>query len=170
MNLTELATAENELYAIVLQAHGTMEDKAIQLRSKGVYDKYKQIHKWYADQSENELESLKRGLFIQWYALSEPPCFTGINELALEAERKIINQVNKLIASDSMDYELRWMLKHYSTWDYVFERFMDFKELQEWIANKKGDELPDTIDRSEMAKRGQTGRYWNSLINSSNKH
>ena len=163
MDNVELANKETELYSIVLETHGTMDEKANQLRDNGIFDKYKQIHSLYADNSHQDTECLKRGLFIQWYAMSEPPCFTGINELDLEAELKIINQIDKLITIDNLDNELKWMLKYYSTWDYVFERFTKFKGLQDWIKSEKGIELPNKIERSEMVKRGQMGRYWNSL-------
>jgi hypothetical protein len=163
MDNVDLANKENELYSIVLEAHGTMEDKAMELRDKGVYDNYRQIHSSYADNSDKDLESLKRGLFIQWYAMSEPSCFTGINELDLNAEQKIINQIDRLITTDNLDYELNWMLKYYSTWDYVFERFKEFKGLQDWLKNQMGIELPSIVDRNEMQQRGQMGKYWNSL-------
>jgi len=134
-----------------------------QLNDKGVYDKYKQVHRLYADNSGKDLESLKRGLFIQWYYLCEPPYLTGINELDENAERKIIEQLDYLITADKLDFELKWMLKYYYNWDYVFERFKKYKGLQDWIKNQMGSELPDTIDRNEMQQRGRMGRYWNSL-------
>lgn len=66
MDNVTLANRENQLYSIVLDGHGTMEEKAKQLRDKGVYENYKQIHLSYAENSDKNLESLKRGLFIQW--------------------------------------------------------------------------------------------------------
>ena len=163
MDIVDLTNRENNLYSIVHEAHGTIEEKAIQLRDKGVFDEYQQIHSSYADKADKDLESLKRGLFIQWYALTEPPCFTGINELDDNAERKIIKQIDRLITTDNLDNELKWMIKYYSTLDYVFERFKEFKGLQDWIQNNMGTELPDTVDRNVMSKRGQMGKYWNSL-------
>jgi hypothetical protein len=164
MDIVDLTNKENELYSIVLEIHGTMEEKEKELRDKGIYDEYKQIHSSYADKADKDLESLKRGLFIQWYALAEPSCFTGINELDSNAEVKIIKQIDGLIDNDNLDSELNWILKFYSSWDYVFERFKRFNALQKWIKNGMGTELPNTINRDEMVKRGQMGKYWNSLI------
>ena len=163
MDNVDLANKENELSSIVLEGHGTMEDKAKHLRDKGVYDKYREIHSLYADKSDKDLESLKRALFIQWYAMTEPPCYTGINGLDENAERKVIKQVDRLIVTESLDEELKWMLKYYANWDYVFEKFEEFKGLQDWVQNKRGAELPDKIDRNVMNKRGQMGQYWNTL-------
>ena len=95
--------------------------------------------------------------------MTEPSCFTGINELDSDAERKIIKQLDNLIKRGKLDTELNWMLKYYSTWDYVFERFKEYHGLCEWIENDFGTELPDTIDKDEMSTRGQMGKYWNSL-------
>ena len=165
MDNLDLANKEDEIYSVVLETNGSLRTIGTekQLRQKGVYDKYKQVHSSYADKSDKDLESLKRGLFIQWYSLTEPPYLTGINELEQNAERKIIEQIDNLITSEKLDHELKWMLKYYCNWDYVFERFKEYKGLQHWIQNQMGSELPDTIDRNEMQQRGQMGRYWNSL-------
>jgi hypothetical protein len=163
MDIADLTKKENELCSIVLGLRGTMEEKSAQLRDRGVFDAYKQIHSSYADKADKDLESLKRGLFIQWYSMTEPSCFTGINELDSAAENKIIEQVDKLIKHDKVDSELNWMLKYYSTWDYVFERFKEYHGLRDWIKNDLGTDLPDTIDNDEMSKRGQMGKYWTSL-------
>jgi len=163
MDNVVLSNKENELYSIVLGVQGTMEEKAKQLRDKGVYDKYKKIHSTYASNSDRDLESIKRGLFIQWYALCEPSCFTGINELELKSELKIIGHIDKLITNNNLDSELKWMLKYYSNWSYVFERFEEFNGLQNWIKNQIEIELPSTVDREQMQNRGQMGKYWSSI-------
>lgn len=163
MDRVDLERRENELCLIVIGVHGTMEHKSEQLKDKGVFDAYRQIHSAYADKAGKDIESLKRGLFIQWYAMTEPSCFTGIDQLDYEAEKKIIQQLDKLIISDKLDNELKWMLKYYSAWDCVFERFKEYKGLQDWIHNDTGTDLPDTIDRNDMTRRGQMGKYWNSL-------
>ncbi|WP_026968768.1 hypothetical protein [Algoriphagus terrigena] len=77
-----------------MQIRGTMEDKYTLLREKGVFEEYEKIHLPYADKAEEDLESLKRGLFIQWYAITEPGCITRINELNENATCKIIRQID----------------------------------------------------------------------------
>lgn len=163
MDIADLTKRENELHSIILGLRGTMEERSAQLRDKGVFDAYRQIHSSYADQADKDLEHLKRGLFIQWYSMTEPSCFTGIHELDNNAERKIIEQVDNLIKRDKVDTELSWMLKYYLTWDYVFERFKEYHGLQHWIENDTETELPTKIDKDEMSTRGQMGKYWNSL-------
>lgn len=165
MNKAELERKENELCSIVCDIHGTMEHKFEQLRDNGVFDAYRQVHYAYAVEAENDIEFLKRGLFIQWYAMSEPSCFTGINELDNDAEERIIQKVESLILNDKLDNELKWMLKYYSTWDHVFERFINkYKGLRDWIQNESEIDLPDNIDRDDMSRRGQMGKYWNSVL------
>ena len=61
------------------------------------------------------------------------------------------------------DYELEWMLDYYSNWDFVFERFDEFKYLQGRMTRADKVDLPEKIERNEMSKRGQMGYYWNSL-------
>lgn len=74
-----------------------------------------------------------------------------------------MKQLDRRIVTENLDHELKWMLKYYSNWDYVFERFKEFKGLWDWVKNQRGIELPDKIDRTEMTKRGQKGKYWNTL-------
>jgi len=163
METADLARKEIELYSIIVGVRGTMEEKSAQLRDKGVFDAYKEIHCSYADKADKDLESLKRGLFIQWYSMTEPSCFTGISELDSAAEKKIIEKLDNLIKHDKVDSELSWMLKYYSTWDYVFERIKEYHGLRDWIKNDLGTDLPDRINKDEMSRRGQMGKYWTSL-------
>jgi hypothetical protein len=79
---------------------------------------------------------LKRGLFIQWYACTEPNYLTGIEQLDEEAEKNIINIVEEKIQNNSLDSELKWMLNYYADWDYVFDRFKNREGLAELIANR----------------------------------
>jgi len=162
MEEADLTKKEIELYSVVVGLRGTMEERSAQLRDKGVFDAYKQIHSCYADNADEDLESLKRGLFIQWYSMTEPSCFTGIGELDSSSEKKIIKQIDKLIKHARVDSELSWMLKYYFTWDHVFERFEEYDRLRDWIKNVAGADLPDEINRDEMSRRGQMGQYWAS--------
>ncbi len=151
-----------ELYKIVTSLDGKMEEKSAQLKKNGVFERYKVIHKAYADLHKQDLEALKRGLFLIWYALVEPPCFTGINDLNAEAENRIIHTLERRLRQNLIDYELEWMLSYYATWDYVFERFSEYDELQRKL--KQADtELPSSINKQDMTNRGQMGVYWNSL-------
>ena len=131
---------------------------------KTVFVSYRQVHKQYSVLAKEQDEALKRGLFIQWYAITEPNYLTGIEQLDEEAEQSIIAIVEDKIQSNSLDSELRWMLNYYATWDHVFDRFNNRKGLVEFIVNRT-DGLPHdlVIDKVAMNKRGQMGIYWNSL-------
>ncbi len=163
MNLEELAKCELELYKKVCSLEGSMEEKDDQLKKLGIYNEYTTIHREYAKQSKDNIEALKRGLFLIWYSMVEPSCFIGIKELDPEAERKIIDSVDSRIKRGNTDYELDWMLDYYSGWDFVFERFNNYRDLQGRLKDELKTELPTSIDREEMEKRGQMGLYWNSL-------
>ena len=121
------------------------------------------MHQLYADLSYSDIEALKRGLFIQWYALSELNYLTGISDLDEEIESKILVNLNAFISTGKIDYELTWMLTYYAKWNWIFERLRIFKGFDKTIVNEQNDKLPDTIDREAMNLRGQMGKYWNSL-------
>lgn len=163
MNATDLTRKEIELHAIVAGLRGTMEERSAQLRDKGVFDAYKQIHSFYADKADEDLECLKRALFIQWYSMTEPSGFTGISGLDISSEKKVAEQLDQLIEHARIDNELSWMLKYYSSWSYVFKRFEEYHNLRDWVKNDRGADLPDRIDNDAMSTRGLMGKYWTSL-------
>ncbi|MDQ3534286.1 MAG: hypothetical protein M3421_01505 [Bacteroidota bacterium] len=68
-----------------------------------------------------DIEALKRGLFIQWYALAEPNYLTGIADVDEQAESKIIHLLSEVIINGNVDEELCWMLDYYPAWDWIFE-------------------------------------------------
>ena len=164
MTTEQLAHTETELYSTVIEFYQKEQTDEFNERIKAVFASYKQVHKNYSDIAKEDDEALKRGLFIQWYACTEPNYLTGIEELDEEAEQNIIDLIEKKIQNNSLDTEIKWMLNYYATWDFVFDRFKDRKGLAGLIANKT-DELPFglVIDKVAMNKRGQMGTYWNSL-------
>ena len=163
MNIEDLASQELELLNQTIELVGTIEEKNDKVVYFGIGNKYKNIHQEYSRIAKNELEALKRGLFIMWYALTEPSCYTGIVVLDSNAENRILKILDRRLKNEIIDYELEWMIDYYSNWDFVFERFTEFKYLQERLSRKEKVDLPNKIDRKEMSKRGQMGLYWNSL-------
>jgi hypothetical protein len=155
MTLTELTDKETELYSSAIDLY---DGKEKQLTLNQIHAEYRNVHKEYAKMSETDIESLKRGLFIQWYAITEPNYLTGIAELDENAERKIITELKKRIDQNKADNELKWMLNHYLNWDFVFYRF---KKIAEFKKNKKVTYL--TNKKLKMVNRGQMGIYWNSI-------
>ena len=163
MNIEDLANQELELLNQTLELVGTVEEKNDKVVYFGIGTKYQKIHEEYSRLAKSELEALKRGLFIMWYAFTEPSCYTGIVILNSEAENRLLKILDRRLKRDITDYELDWMLDYYSSWDLVFERFSEFKYLQDRLRRNEKIDLPNQIDRIEMSQRGQMCRYWNSL-------
>ncbi len=160
MILTDLANKEKELHNFTIDLYkekGNSDSKGLTLDE--IYAEYKNVHKEYAKMSDKDIESLKRGLFIQWYSMTEPNYLTGIAELNKKSELKIITELKNRIDQNKTDNELKWMLNHYLEWDFVFERF---KNIAEFEKDKNVIEL--TNIKLKMVNRGQMGIYWNSII------
>lgn len=160
MKIEELADREAGLYLRVLELYKKPRTDDSELQE--IFSQYRLIHQQYADLALSDDEALKRGLFIQWYALTEPNYLTGIGELDRQAEIKIINTLDKKLQQASIDNELKWMLDYYMDWEWVFEQFEAFSFLEEAMLNRD-DKLPESINREVMKQRGQMGNYWNSL-------
>ncbi len=163
MNIDELAIKEQNLYSSVIELEGTIEERSDKVVYFGISKEYREIHQEYSRLAKSELEALKRALFLMWYSISEPDWLTGIGVLDEESEERTIKILDRRLKRGITDYELDWMLGYYSGWDYIFERFSDFKHFQNRLKSKSKTELPDIIDRLKMEQRGQMGRYWNSL-------
>jgi len=163
MTIVDLTNKENELLEKVEKVVGLMEEQNLILEQKGIFDDYKEIFNGYVQLHKKEIEALKRCLFLYWYSTSEPSCFTGLTEFDNDKIQKILNTLNRRLSQGITDYELDWMLGYYSNWDYIFEPFSEFKFMIEKMKEKNRVEMPDEIDRNEMEKRGQMGKYWNSL-------
>ncbi len=160
MTLTDLTNKEVELYSFTIDLYnrkGNSDRKVMTLNE--IYSEYKKVHKEYANMSETDIECLKRGLFIQWYAMTEPNYLTGIDELDEKSETKIISELKKRIDENKADNELKWMLNYYLDWDFVFERFKNIAEF------KKDKNVVDLTNiKLKIVNRGQMGVYWNSII------
>ena len=164
MTIEQLANAEMELHSTVLDIYSAKQSEELNERLKTVFALYRQVHISYALLAKEQDEALKRGLFIQWYSMTEPSYISGIDQLDEEAEHNIIDALEEKIQNNTLDSELNWMLNYYANWDFVFERFNNRKGLVEFISHKT-DRLPPglEIDKADMKKRGQMGDYWNSL-------
>jgi hypothetical protein len=169
MTLAELATREEELFQRVLSATGLMEEKHEQLRTSGVYDAYRAIHCSYArllDDPGSSVEALKRALFLGWYDLSEPACFTGVFELSGEVNREVLCVAEALLREGGLDLELEWTLPfYYSITDYYFTIHGDLPLLQAFFTEADSS-LYQRVDTtpSQFRGRGQMGEYWLSVL------
>lgn len=162
MIINELTEIETELYLKVCSLNGTIEEKYEQVTKLGISNEYKIIHQKYAELSSENIEALKRGLFINWFAVSEPTFLTGIAELDENAEEKIIKEINERIKNQTVDFELNWMLNYYKNWDYAFAKFAKYELFYAKIMSNEEIEMPK-IDKQKMKNRGQMGIYWKSI-------
>ncbi|MEE1964609.1 hypothetical protein V1387_18115 [Allomuricauda taeanensis] len=169
MKIDELSIKEQNLYSSVIKLEGSIEEKSDKVIYFGIAKDYREIHQEYSRLAKSDLEALKRGLFLMWYSIAEPTWLTGIADLDKDSEERIIKILDRRVKKDITDYELDWMLGYYSGWDYVFERFTEFKNFQNRIKSESKTELPDEIDREQMKQRGQMGIYWNSLTRFNNE-
>jgi hypothetical protein len=131
-----------------------------------LWEEYREIHKEYAILSDFNLEALKRGVFIQWYAWSEPSQLSGIGLLDSHSMRRVLMALNRRISKGELDDEFKWMLCHYiKVMEIPFEMDADLTALQNLLPANKVAEMvyPAKIDREHMETRGGMGHYWNSM-------
>jgi hypothetical protein len=146
----------------VRKARGSMDDILTQLIRDGVINKYQEIYlsynKLYAE--SKSLEALKRIIFIQWYAVSEPPIYSGINYLDKELQKINMLLIKTLIDEDLLDLEFKIMLFHYYIIsDWYFDSYSDFSSISKF--NKEDMYMP--LYATDFENRGQMGMYWQSL-------
>ena len=161
--MKDLAKKENELYSLVIEIYKENLDKETDERLGAIFKAYLDLFDEYLKFAKTNDEALKRALFIHWYSISEPNYLSGIPELHLQRERNILQLLESRIANSSLDAELNWMLNYYGTWDYIYNRFPELTELNKLIRNRSNKNFPTKINKDEMQKRGQMGKYWNSL-------
>jgi len=164
MTLDKLDLEEKELFKKVFELNKREFSADSKEEFQEIHSFYRQIHKQYAELASKDIEALKRGLFLQWYAMTEPIYLTGISNLDEKAEILIIEKLNESLENNSLDEELNWMFNHYSNWNYAFSRFENYTGLKKAIENRKENELPERIDKKLMENRGQMGQYWCSFF------
>ncbi len=117
MTVDELAAREQELLNVVNRMVGTIEEKAAQLQQAGIFDAYLRVHQDYVrllHDPQQGREALKRALFLQWYAVSEPSAFTGLWELDQAAEEGVVQELDRLLSRSAVKVRRIWYL-----WGYV---------------------------------------------------
>lgn len=162
MIIEDLTKEETELYLKVCSLNGTIEEVNEKIAELGISNAYKCIHHQYAELSTENIEALKRGLFINWFSMTEPTFLTGIDKLDENAQEKIIKEINERIKNVTIDFELNWMLNYYKSWNYAFGNFSKYEHFYAKMMSNDEIEIPK-IDKQKMQNRGQMGVYWNSL-------
>ena len=162
MKMTELSELENSLLSDAIQLTRQIQNNDTREKLFEIFKTYSQVHSQYAALAQENIEALKRGLFIQWYSMTEPSFLTGIGDLDKGARFTIIEILNRKIENDDLDLELEWMLNYYSNFPWAFEEFKEYKGLARVLANRQDKRLP-VIDPKHMKTRGQMGHYWISV-------
>ena len=163
MNLNLLAEMEDKVLAEVEQLPWDVR-YPLDSRYEQLFYRYLEIHKEYASGAHYNIEALKRGLFIQWFAWTEPSALSGMSVLDAASERAIAIALDAKLEANSIDEELRWMFSHYvGVADFAFLGFKDLKYLNNYILTCSAPIYPVSIDRVIMRTRGGMGNYWNSM-------
>lgn len=169
-----LSDREVEIWDYAESQNGTMDFVTEKLSSEGIFEQYLDIHRTYLelylriDDEAAKLEILKRLIFLNWYALVEPSCYTGIDDLDKETVSESYYILDQYLVNGKIDTEFRWMLYFYSSWDYIIlplsenklEALTAFvKGVDTSISNYPKHKLPKGV----MNNRGQMGIYWISM-------
>jgi hypothetical protein len=170
--IDSLSNQELELYnyTVSLQEMTDMDDIEKKLKEGGIFRQYQRIHKSYLDlffstaHEETKLEILKRLIFLNWYAIVEPPWLSGIQDLDRSTVFKSFSILNDYLTNNKIDKEFKWMLSYYSSWNFVMLPFSAslnaltkfVKEVDTSILHVPKKELP----KGTMDNRGQMGMYW----------
>lgn len=136
-----------------------------------IFEKYRDIHRSYLDlylrstDEATKLEILKRLIFLNWYALVEPSCNTGIEDLDKMTILESYSILDQYLAEERIGTEFRWMLSYYSSWDYTILAFSEnrlekltafVKTVDTSVSSFPWNQLPKGV----MDNRGQMGIYW----------
>lgn len=163
ITLRALGREETQLLARVGSVEGTMEVKTAALA--GVSQAYATVHRNYVELAENgDLEALKRAVFLQWFAVVEPPFLTGLSDLDQGSVARAMAVVDRLCAAGALDDELAWMLPYY----YLIAEwaFPPGEECPHFAAYCKTNEPKGLVQppaSTQLAGRGQMGDYWQSV-------
>lgn len=173
--IDDLSNKELELYNYAESLDGTMDSRTKHLTDHGIFEKYRKIHKSYldlffhTDNEEIKLEILKRLIFLNWYSLVEPSCYTGVEDLDNSIVFDSYSILNDYLTGHKIDAEFKWMLSYYSSWDYTILEFSEnkletlttfVKKVDTSILHAPKNQLP----KGTMDNRGQMGIYWISCF------
>lgn len=169
-----LSDREIEIWDYAESQNGMMDFVTEKLSAEGIFEQYRNIHKSYLelyfriDEEAIKLEILKRLIFLNWYGLVEPSCYTGIEDLDNATVSESYSFLNQYLIDRKIDAEFKWMLSFYSSWDYTILPFSENK-LEALTAFVKGVDTSilscpkNQLPKGLMDNRGQMGIYWISM-------
>ncbi len=159
--LNKLSAEELNLSLKVKNLKGSMKSREDYLANSGIIQEYRTIYITYNDvfKRTKNLEVLKRIIFFQWYAVSEPLALTGIGELDATLIRNNFAVLSDFIIRQMPDNEFDGMILHYySISDWYFNSFFDFGTLINIVLKRH-----NITKLRPFENRGLMGEYWNSL-------
>jgi hypothetical protein len=139
----------------------------------GLYADYAAIFSGYVDlveagrTPEEQLEALKRAVFLVWYEGAAPAPLSGLTELPDSRVRQALSLLEQRCIHHGLDPELGWMLAWYwSVADQALLRVAGLACLEEQLRQEPPDW--DRWRRTPMpadafARRGRMGQYWESV-------
>ena len=164
--IDELSSIEARLMSVVASVTGDMQQKYAQLQASGVFQEYNDVHAQYASMLAEPRfgqESLKRAIFIQWYNVAEPACFSGICGVNPEREEQVFSFLDTSQAGGLVDPELSIMLTwYYQATDFYFLRRKGIDSLNGFLQHRPGI-APSGLLKRRFNNRGQMGHYWQGL-------
>jgi len=169
--LSVLADQEEAILGVVGSLTGLMEKQHERLVELGVYAEYQAVFGGYLrllSDPEAGAEALKRALFLSWYDLSEPACFTGVSELPSDGRYLVLEALNSAFARGAIDNDLPWMVPYYHhLTDFAFPNLNDHPVLARFLEDADPESyLRARLESRQFEGRGQMGRYWQSILSS----
>jgi hypothetical protein len=168
MSIEEITIEENDLLNLVHQYKGDMDLTFERMQKDEIFKKYSDIHSKYVELAtkEENIEALKRAIFIQWYALSEPSSFTGIRDLSEDNKKRALRFLEMIIIENKIDTEFNSMLFHYKEVNNIaFTQFNNYQILKNYLNNISEYNHLENLAKFSFNKRGQLGSYWQSILN-----
>lgn len=123
-----------------------------------IHKTYQAIHAAYT--AHDSIEALKRAVFIQWYATTEPSYLSGIGSMDRNEEIRTMKRLHDLIQFKMLDAEFTMMVDHYyRIADWYFDGFENADILKAFFRRDQ----PTSAAKIKSINRGQMGEYWSSL-------
>jgi hypothetical protein len=159
ISLAELTSREN----ILMESLGNPGFRSNEYFERS-FEEYSSIHRAYVELfvQNDDIEALKRAVFIQWYSTMEPQFLSGIKQIDEQSANTAMDEVRRLVITEIIDEEFLWMLVCYYQ---ISNRFL-YPPERYYEVIRKIDSLPpwkaETGYKFVFTNRGQMGRYWQS--------
>lgn len=168
LSLNSLAGWEDAVLASIAGATGDLEERDRQIERSGVYGEYPAIVRAYEElfvDAESAGEAIKRATFLVWRGAVALPASTGIAPLPDGTVRAVVEALDARERHGLCDDEQGWMLAWYHALSAdLFSLYGATPSLIRAAAARDPEAWRDAgITASNMAGRGQMGRYWTDL-------